>query len=225
MPKNTSRIGKIRTPPKPAHWDADGGVCRLCGCDLLKKDGTRARNRRWCAQHGTGWRIASQPIVARAAVFLRDAGVCKDCGEDCTSYEAFIPISLAHIPSEQNSKGTYRVQINRERAVQWCMRILEKSLNPRQTFYLIDLGQWEVDHIMPLHLVDREDPKAYENWLLGNLVTRCPSCHTAKSNSEAKARAKVRRLTGANKPKLKAKIPQRKNPWPPKGSRKFQNSK
>lgn len=198
-----------RTPPKPPYWDADPGVCRGCGKEFLTKAGERAKNRRWCADCAEAWRVAAQSDVARAAVFRRDLGVCHDCGEDCTRY------CQAGVPKP------YMVQINRERALDWCERMLGSVRHAKQKLYSIDLGAWHVDHAMPLHLIDREKPDAWREWTLPNLRTRCHTCHELKTTHEAKMRGKIRRLNGTTKKKPKAKIPQRANPWPKRGKRPF----
>ena len=202
-----------RSPPKPPFWDAEPGTCRGCGVQFTTKAGERHKGRRWCADHALAWRIASQPHIARAAVFLRDLGICHDCGADCTSYEVAGGWAF----------GTYRVQINRERALDWCERMVNKVSHVRQSHYLIDLGEWHVDHAMPLHLIDRDKPDAWREWTLPNLRTRCPSCHAEKTAAEAKARGKVRRLNGTTKKKPSRPIPQRQNAWPAPGSRKLRS--
>ena len=174
--------------------------------EFTTKAGERHRGRRWCADCALGWRVAAQHDVARAAVFMRDQGVCHDCGLDCTSYEV----------DGEPRFGTYRVQINRARALEWCERILNKVRHTKQALYVIDLGDWHVDHAMPLHLNDREKPEAWREWTLPNLRTRCPVCHGEKTAQEAKDRGKVRRLNGTTKKKPGRKIPQRANPWPKK---------
>ena len=195
----------LRTAPKPPFWDADPGICRGCGEEFTTKAGERHRGRRWCADCAPAWRVASQPLVARAAVFQRDVGICHDCGLDCTSYEV----------DSGAAWGTYRVQINRQRALVWCERALDVVNHSQQrSRYLIDLGDWHVDHAMPLHLVDREKPEAWREWTLPNLRTRCPSCHAEKTAEEARMRGKVRRLNGTTKKKPGRNIAQRANPWP-----------
>lgn len=54
-------------------------------------------------------------------------------------------------------------------------------------------GDWSVDHIYPLWLVDRSRPKAWRYWMPWNLQTLCSDHHTEKSRREARARAFVRR--------------------------------
>ena len=129
---------------------------------------------------------------------MRDLGVCCDCGRDCTSY---------HQPAYAGKFCAYRVQINREKALEWCDKAM--TLSNRIAIWPIDLGEWHADHAMPLHLVDRSDPEAWKQWTLENLRTRCPACHEEKTTKEAKVRAKIRRITGANKPKPKRKIQSR----------------
>lgn len=214
-----------RKPPPSPHDKAPKGHCRMCGEQILRRDGSLLPNktRRWCDAHQLEARIMQHVVFARAAVFLRDRGICKDCGEDCTSY---IGYDLAGF--------RYKIQINRERALDWCYSLLWKKgkdgkrrlrpQNPRapQSAGRIDLGQWEADHQFPLWLVDRDKPDAWKYWSLDNLVTRCPSCHQEKTNTEAGRRAWTKRMNGETKKKRKGpKIQQRANPWPPKGSRKL----
>ena len=196
--------------------DAEPGHCRLCGVAILRKDGQPARNRRWCDSHQLEAKVIGSPLRARAAVFQRDRGICRACATDCTSYYQSCRFS-------ENLEGVYRVQINREKALEWCERIL--TISTRHTIFPIDLGEWHVDHAMPLHLVDRSKPDAWKYWTLENLRTRCPECHKAKTAQEAKDRGKVRRLNGQTKRKPKQKIAQPANPWPAKGARKLQGRK
>ncbi len=202
----------VRKAPRSPFDDAPKGHCRMCGEPIVNKAGAILQNRRWCDAHKVDARIRQHAVFARAAVFLRDRGICADCGCDCTSYMSWIPT------------GDYRVQINIARAQEWCDRLLNKPQNPRnrQSTECIDLGQWEADHVYPLWLVDRDEPDAWKKWTLDNLVTRCLSCHQEKTSKESGQRAKVKRLNGTVKKKRRGpKIPQRVNPWPPKGSRKL----
>lgn len=189
--------------------DADPGHCRLCGVEILTTTGKIHKGRRWCESHQIEAKVIGQPKRARAAVFQRDRGICVDCGLDCTTYET--PL-LNVLGDPIWPKKNYRVQISRERALEWCEKALKVS--NMVAIWDIDLGNWHVDHAMPLHLVDRSQPDAWKYWTLENLRTRCPECHKAKTAQEAKDRGKVRRLRGDNKAKRKRKIPQRANPWP-----------
>jgi len=205
-------VTPTRKAPRSPFDGAPKGHCRMCGGPIPSKTGEPHKGRSWCDAHKVEGRIRQHAVFARAAVFLRDRGICKDCGEDCTSYRA-----------PRGPGYSYRVQINRERAADWCERLLTGKQNPRnrQSTECIDLGQWEADHAYPLWLVDRDEPDAWKHWTLENLRTRCPSCHQAKSDKEASQRAKVKRLNGTVKKKRKGpKIAQRANPWP-KGSRKI----
>ncbi len=200
--------------------DAEPGHCRLCGVEILTTTSKRHKGRRWCDSHQLEAKVIGSPLRARAAVFQRDRGICRDCGVDCTSYETPL-LNVLGDPIWPKQK--YRVQINREKALEWCERIL--TISTRHTIFPIDLGEWHVDHAMPLHLVDRSKPDAWKYWTLENLRTRCPECHKAKTAQEAKDRGKVRRLNGQTKRKPKQKIAQRANPWPAKGARKLQGRK
>ena len=210
-----------RKAPRSPFDNAPKGHCRMCGEPVRNKAGAILQNRRWCDAHKVDARIRQHAVFARAAVFLRDKGICADCGRDCTSYMQESGIIVA---STMSGPVPYSVQINRERALDWCERLLNGKQNPRnrQSTECIDLGQWEADHAYPLWLVDREEPEAWRYWALENLVTRCPRCHQDKTIIEAGQRAKVKRLNGTVKKKRRGpKIPQRVNPWPPKGSRKL----
>jgi len=73
----------------------------------------------------------------------------------------------------------------------------------------------DVDHILPL-------------WLKGknaraNLEGLCGPCHAAKTKAEAKVRAKCKRLAGETCTARGKPIPQRPEPWGPKGVRKLQS--
>ena len=203
MPKST-----LRRPPPYPHAKAAPGFCRACGESVLTAKGKPHKGRRWCDKHQLDGKVIGDARRARAAVFMRDMGICAECGEDCTSYE-----TLGHgdVPRCNGGAATYRVQINREKALEWCRKAL--TLSARQPIWAIDLGEWHVDHICPLHLVDRERPDAWSYWGMSNLCTLCPSCHEIKTTKEAKGRAKVRRITGQNKVKPKRKI-QSRNDWP-----------
>lgn len=207
MPKST-----LRRPPLYPYMNAAPGHCRACGDTILTAKGEPHKGRRWCNKHQLDGKVIGDARRARAAVFMRDMGVCQDCNRDCTSYLTVDPWSPSF---------GYRVQINREKALEWCRKAL--TLSARQPIWAIDLGEWHVDHICPLHLVDRERPDAWIYWGMSNLCTLCPSCHETKTTKEAKGRAKVRRITGQNKAKPTRKISQRANPWPPAGTRKMQS--
>lgn len=53
---------------------------------------------------------------------------------------------------------------------------------------------WDVDHIIPLWMVDREDDDAVFFYMLPNLQTLCERCHKEKSRRESTARAKANRI-------------------------------
>jgi len=73
------------------------------------------------------------------------------------------------------------------------------------------------DHIV-LHCF--ETPRRDE-W--HNLTPALRPAHAEKSRRDTKIAAKVKRLRGETCAGPKKKIPQRRNPWPPKGSRTFFN--
>ena len=59
-------------------------------------------------------------------------------------------------------------------------------------------GNWSVDHIYPLWLVDRSQPGAYRYWMPDNLQTLCLAHHAEKTKREARDRAHIRRLRAKN---------------------------
>ena len=84
----------------------------------------------------------------------------------------------------------------------------------------------EVEHIYPLHLVDRTDyPACLRYWSLSNLELVCdgPECHKAKTAKEAKARAKADRAgkkhRGECKPKRKVPSRPLQKPTPDQSAR------
>lgn len=57
------------------------GTCRWCGEDILKPDGTQNRRRNWhpeCVEIYKG----TWPQAWRAAIYVRDGGVCARCLPD-----------------------------------------------------------------------------------------------------------------------------------------------
>lgn len=50
------------------------------------------------------------------------------------------------------------------------------------------INEWYADHITPLWRVDREHPKAFWFWTIGNLQTLCRACHKKKTAEEATLR-------------------------------------
>lgn len=73
----------------------------------------------------------------------------------------------------------------------------------------------QFDHI---HADVHDGPHEYQN-----LRPLHKECHKIKTKADVQANAKVRRLTGQNKPKIKKRIPTRS--FPPKGSVKFARKK
>lgn len=196
---------KHRQPPAPPFKDSPAGVCRLCGGQILTKDEKPNKARRWCVPCGRRWRIAKYPEIARAAVYIRDSGVCALCGTDGTSY-----------PATYDGRG-YQVQLDKGWLFERCLLVAEgKRLKLNGT--LPPLGNWQADHVIPLWCLDEERAKSLVYWGLDNLQTLCPDCHAIKTEREAAQRAKMKRLRAkrlGKKSRPKRKIPSRPFPKRP----------
>ena len=118
-----------RRPPIP-FTDAERGVCRWCGKEILylKGDhkGQRDRRRRWHPECVEAYE-ASDPREARRRIRKRDRGRCADCGLD-----------------------TYGLRRSlRGRGMTQALR--ERGFVPRRSL-------WELDHIVPLVDGGSHDP-------------------------------------------------------------------
>jgi 5-methylcytosine-specific restriction endonuclease McrA len=104
--------------------DAEQGICRWCGEEILfdtgEKKGTINRRRRW-HQACVDIYNASDPREARRRIRKRDRGRCADCRVD-----------------------TYKVRRELRKIGRGRTRaIRERGYKPGQSF-------WELDHIIPL---------------------------------------------------------------------------
>lgn len=73
----------------------------------------------------------------------------------------------------------------------------------------------QFDHV---HADVFDGPHEYQN-----LRPVHAECHKKKTARDIKDNAKIKRILGETKTRRKRPIPQRANPWPPKGSRKMQS--
>lgn len=173
----------IRTPPRSALLGTNPsrgvGWCRLCAGEILmlNKAGEIVRHNRrsWHPECVSVWNIAARPRCARELVRERDHGICRTCGA---------PAELRYEPEFGSPP------------VEWvCNESLSRSApGYGRACPVVSRELWHVDHIVPLHLVDRDAPHALKYWLLGNLQTLCTSCHGEKTAREAGVRAKVKRI-------------------------------
>lgn len=94
----------------------------------------------------------NNPTDARRFVFVRDRGRCADCKADCA-------------PGDEHV----------------VRRIIEEIMSPRQIMgeqrAPLVLGEWELDHIVPLSQAHGDPTK----WELANMQTLCVACHKAKT--------------------------------------------
>jgi 5-methylcytosine-specific restriction endonuclease McrA len=180
------RMSAIRKPPRPPGWSLSKGHCRFCAGEIRVNNGVRdvlKTNLTWHPWPAEPcrhlWAIANDPSYARVQVFLRDQGVCSYCGTD--------------------TKPAAGHDWTWEDVVEELRAIKPQTMG----WSSANLGGWEVEHELPLWLVDKEAEDALRYWLMGNLKTCCRACHGPKTAREASARAKVNRIVAADGLKTK----------------------
>ena len=96
-------------------------LCRWCRLEILAK-----RRRTFCSDYCVhAWRLRSDPGYLRDQVYLRDKGVCAECGVD--TVKAYREL--------KRSRGAARA----EALEMWGMR----SVTARRSL-------WDADHILPV---------------------------------------------------------------------------
>ena len=96
-------------------------LCRWCQLEILAR-----RRRTFCSGYCVHqWRLRSDASYLREQVFLRDAGVCAECGTD----------TMAAYRQLKRSRGATRA----EALAMWGLR----SVNARRSL-------WDADHIVPV---------------------------------------------------------------------------
>ena len=151
-----------RVPPRPASYrSAKPGTCKFCA-EPIVMGGKINRRANWHPACALRWTIMNSPRDARRFVFVRDRGVCCDCGTNCA-------------PNGGNPDTV--------------ARIVEKIMSPPANQQLklsaetLDLGDWELDHHIPLSEAARLGNPP-ELWQLGNMRTRCHKCHVLKTRED-----------------------------------------
>jgi len=155
------RKGRHRIPPRPRFMlKPKRGHCKFCGDRIIDRQGKINKGAFWHSECSLKWSIMNNPQVARRFVFVRDRGICADCGMDCS-------------PGGQSSDQV--------------RRIIEEILNPvdygKPGLKPLALGRWELDHIIPLSEAPKQG-NPHELWTLKNMATRCPPCHTVKTAND-----------------------------------------
>ena len=96
-------------------------LCRWCLMEILAK-----RRRTFCSDYCVHqWRLRSDPGYLRDQVYLRDAGVCAECGVD--TVKAYRELKRSSGPAKA------------EALEMWGMR----SVTARRSL-------WDADHILPV---------------------------------------------------------------------------
>ena len=96
-------------------------LCRWCQMEILAK-----RRRTFCSDYCVHqWRLRSDPGYLRDQVFLRDGGVCSECGLD--TVKAYRELKRSRGPARD------------EALEMWGVR----TLTARRSL-------WDVDHILPV---------------------------------------------------------------------------
>lgn len=130
------------------------------------------------------------PAMPRAWDAKAAPGICRWCGE-------------GGLPKRKNGKPNLRVHYHPDCAelkdevfagsswALWCLirRDGRKCAGCGLTGKGLVGKGLEVDHVTPLHRVDRTAPEAWKHWSFANLQLLCHDCHQAKSTGEARARA------------------------------------
>lgn len=95
------------------------GLCRWCSLEVPPRRFT------FCSEYCVHeWKLRTQPAYLREQVFLRDRGICADCGVD----------TVSALRQMKRSRGASRSALMKH----WGIRAhLRKSL-------------WEADHILPV---------------------------------------------------------------------------
>lgn len=159
MTKPKRNRGRHRVPPKPHHMHkANRGFCKFCGGTIMK-NGKLNRRATWHPECALKWTIMNSPRDARRFVFVRDRGICRACGTNCQP-DGADPAAVAKI-------------------IETIMSPPGETMTTR--FHTpIDLGPWELDHILPLNEAVRIGSPP-ELWQMSNMATLCHGCHVAKT--------------------------------------------
>lgn len=199
--ESSARVTEHRLPPMITPVPPRG-FCRWCGGAITSKgrddrawhkgrDGERNCQREYV--------LTSANRYQRQAVFDRDGGKCHDCGKVCEPGVKVDPNCQRDGGSERTSSiYVHEVDLAFFRSIAcdigWLGYLL--AAGPYCPVAFVATHTWEVDHDFPLWLVDRTKPREeiIKYWMLGNLVTRCISCHKLKSKAETAQRAKGRRI-------------------------------
>lgn len=101
MPRRTKASHRV-WPGKDV--PVERGVCRWCGADILRADGSVNRRKTFCDQRCVKeYLIRADPKVWRRTVYNRDMGICRGCGEVFDYYsddgwqaDHILPLFVAH---------------------------------------------------------------------------------------------------------------------------------
>ena len=188
------REGK-RLPPVP-NWNAPLGHCRWCGRHDHQVEwhqgGDRMVSGWWHPGCLRDYGIAVSSRAQRYALEKRDRGICACCGANRERWEAEQSWAASVIRWEPPKRGPWKWWDD-EWDEEFPCSIVKPVRPPRPK--LPAWIDWEAEHVIPLHKVDRSLPweQLIRFWSLDNLQTLCVLCHRRKSAEEARGRADSRR--------------------------------
>lgn len=147
-------------PPRPKTFDTrNPGHCKFCGDRIEFRNKKLNKRASWHPHCALTWAIMNNPQQARRFVFVRDRGVCRDCGTDCFTLGETKRYDTVKLILEGSMSGV----------------VIAATALP--------LGTWELDHIIPLWMAPHLGNPPHL-WKLGNMATLCPACHVTKTKSD-----------------------------------------
>lgn len=201
--RRTLRGGLVH-PSKLPRGPGGRALCR-CGCDVEVPPPRRTFATDACVHR---WKLRTDSAYQRDLVFVRDGGVCANCGVDtrllrklflaaCHDVDAAVmPLDARERAAAERSLGGQRYTL-----VQAARGIAIAIVTVRAALLGFDPGRrtwWDMDHVRPVveggGVLDNASPEE----VLGNLRTLCQPCHKRETAALAARRASVRRAVAAS---------------------------
>lgn len=186
------------------HLPRQAGKCDWCGLPQEERTPVRKQLKLRHSVCDTELNIVQNPAAARAALWVRDSGVCAGCGGD---------FAFAHhyVPERKRPDGTAGTSFafNNDRTGHWFAddsAVLGRGANAVLGVLFTpvrSISMWHVDHKVPLwkvaHMPAIERVAFFK---LPNLQTLCDQCHERKSAKETAERHHFDRLARSPKERL-----------------------